>query len=199
MVMRESPASTALEVLAAVSMTMGRGRMAHVVADAADLQPGDRVVDIGCGPGTAARVAARRGAAASGIDPSPVMLGLARWISTIRRTVSVSWLAGRAEELPLPDAQATVAWAISSAHHWSDRAAGLREACRVLAPAGRLVVAERLVKAGARGHAAHGLSSDQAAELAREMTAAGLREVRVRTMHAGRRQLVVADGVTGLR
>ena len=38
----------------------------------------------------------------------------------------------------------TVAWALSSVHHWSDRAAGLAEAGRVLAPAGRILLAEFL-------------------------------------------------------
>ena len=127
------------------------------------------------------------------------MLRLARWISGIRRTGNVSLLEGRAEELPVPDAVATVAWALSSAHHWSDRAAGLGEAWRALAPAGRLVIAERLVKAGARGHAAHGLSSDQAEELARQATAAGFTEVRVRSARAGRRQLVIVGGLKSLR
>jgi ubiquinone/menaquinone biosynthesis C-methylase UbiE len=126
------------------------------------------------------------------------MLQLARWISGIRRTGSVSWREGRAEELPVPDALATVAWALSSAHHWSDRPAGLGEAWRALAPAGRLVIVERLVKAGARGHAAHGLSSDQAEELARQATAAGFTDVRVRRARAGRRQLVIVGGLKNL-
>jgi len=61
----------------------------------------------------------------------------------------------------VPDDSATVAWAISSAHHWEDRAAAIGEARRALAPAGRLVLAERLTKPGARGHACHGLTRDQ--------------------------------------
>jgi ubiquinone/menaquinone biosynthesis C-methylase UbiE len=197
--MKERPGSKAFELVTALSMTIGRGRLARAVIDAAGLAPDDRVLDIGCAPGTAVREAARRAAAATGVDPSPLMLRLARWISGIRRTGNVSWLEGRAEELPVPDALATVAWALSSAHHWSDPAAGLGEARRALAPAGRLVIVERLVKAGARGHAAHGLSSDQAEELARQATAAGFTEVRVRSARAGRRQLVIVGGLKNLR
>lgn len=195
--MKEPSSGKAYEVLTAVSMTIGRGRLARAVADAARLAPDDRVVDIGCGPGAAAREAARRAAAATGVDPSPLMLRFARWISAIRRPDSVTWLEGRAEELPLPDCGATVVWAVNSAHHWSNLAAGLGEAWRALGPAGRLIVAERLVKPGSSGHAAHGLSSDGAGELARQMTAAGFLEVRVRTSRAGHRELVIVDGVKG--
>jgi ubiquinone/menaquinone biosynthesis C-methylase UbiE len=117
-------------------MTMGRGPAARTVADTAGLTTADHVADIGCGPGTAIREAARRGATATGVDPSPVMLRLARLIISFRQVHNVTWLQGRAEAVPVPDDTATIAWAPSSAHHWGDRAAGLRQIRRVLAPAG---------------------------------------------------------------
>ena len=160
------PASRAYEIMTAVSMTLGRGPLARAAADAARLTPADRIIDIGCGPGTAVRLAARRADAATGIDPSPVMLRLARQITRFRRARHVSWAVGKAEKLPVPDSQATVAWAISSVHHWDDLSAGLSEARRALAPGGRLVLLERLARPGARGHAAHGLTSGRADDLA---------------------------------
>jgi SAM-dependent methyltransferase len=187
--------SRAYELVMAVSMTVGRGRLARAVADIGDLQASDRVVDIGCGPGTAAREAARRGAAATGVDPSPLMLRLARWITAIRRTENVGWLEGGAERLPVPDGQATVVWAVASFHHWSDRATGLSEACRALAPDGRLIVAEWLVRPGARGHGAHGMTSDQAGEFAGQLSGAGFRDARVSTRRVGRRTLVIISAV----
>jgi ubiquinone/menaquinone biosynthesis C-methylase UbiE len=183
------------QIITALSMTAGRGPLAQAVADAAELTTPDRVVDIGCGPGTAVRHAARRAATATGIDPDPAMLRLARWSTAIRRSPDVSWLQGRAEKLPLPDGQATVAWAISSAHHWEDHDAGISEAWRILAPSGRLLLAERLARPGARGHAAHGLTRDQAADLARQLTAAGFRQVQLHTAKAGHRTLVIVRGV----
>ena len=126
----------AWQIVTALSMTAGRGPPARAVADAAELTPADRVVDIGCGPGTAVRIAARQGAAATGVDPDPAMLRLARWITALRRPPDVSWFEGRAEKLPLPDDQATAVWAISSAHHWEDRRTGIGETWRVLAQAG---------------------------------------------------------------
>jgi ubiquinone/menaquinone biosynthesis C-methylase UbiE len=188
------PGSSAAEVLTALSMTVGRGAAARAVADAAALRAGDRVVDIGCGPGTAVRYAVRRGATAAGVDPSPVMLRMARRISHLRRVASATWLEGSAEALPLPDETATAVWALASAHHWNNQAAGLAEAYRVLRPGGRLLIAERLVKPGARGHAAHGLTHDQADELARRMEAAGCTDVHIDTRQAGRRTLLLITG-----
>jgi hypothetical protein len=54
-----------------VAVTLGRGSSASTVADLARTGPSDRVVDVGCGSGTAARLAGRRGSTATGIDPSP--------------------------------------------------------------------------------------------------------------------------------
>ncbi len=180
--------------LTAISMTAGRGPAARTVAALAGLSPQDRVVDIGCGPGTAGRAAARRCASVTGVDPAPEMLRLGRWITAARRITNLTFSEGRAEALPLPDASVTVAWALSSVHHWPDRSAGLAEAVRVLAPAGRILLAERLVKPGARGHAAHGLSREQASRLSADLAAAGFTGVSCDTCQAGRRTLLIVRG-----
>jgi ubiquinone/menaquinone biosynthesis C-methylase UbiE len=177
-------------------MTVGRGKRARAVADLAKIVGGDRVLDIGCGPGAAARLAARRGAAVIGVDPSTVMLRFARWISAVKRARGIDWRVGRPEALPVEDGSVTVVWAISTFHHWDDPAGGLGEIRRVLTPGGRVVLAERLVAPGARGHAAHGLTGDQAEALAAGLAAAGFTEVHDVTRRAGRRTLVVVAGVS---
>lgn len=150
------------------------------------------MVDVGCGPGTAVREAAGRGAVATGVDPQPGMLTVARWISVRRQAQRVTWLPGSAEALPLPDAAATVVWSISSCHHWQDARAALREAHRVLAPGGRLLIAERLLlKDG------HGFTQAQADTLAHDAAAAGFTEVRTMGSRAGRRTLVIVQAVRG--
>jgi len=187
-------AGRAARVITALWMTAAHGPRVRAVADTAELTGADRVVDVGCGPGTAVRLAARRAATATGIDPDPAMLRFARWSTAIPRPPNISWLEGRAEKLPLADGQATVVWAISSAHHWDDRRAGIGEARRVLAPGGRLVLAERLAKPAARGHAAHGLTRDQAEELTRQLTAAGFGQVGLHIGKAGLRTVIIIRG-----
>lgn len=172
-------------------MLVGRGAVSRLVADLAGVGPGDRVLDVGCGPGGAAREAARRGAAVTGVDPAPLMLALGRCLSRGRSGRGIAFVEGRAEALPVPDRAVTVAWAISSAHHWADVAAGLRELHRVLEPGGRLIIAERLARPGARGLAAHGFTPAQAAETAVAAQAAGFAGAGHDTHRAGRRMLAV--------
>ncbi|HTT51304.1 MAG TPA: class I SAM-dependent methyltransferase [Streptosporangiaceae bacterium] len=190
----QSPAGPAGALLTAVSMTAGRGRAARTVTALARLTPQDRVLDVGCGPGTAARIAGRQCAGVTGVDPAPEMLRLGQWITRWRGPADVTFRSGRAEMLPLPPASVTVAWAISTVHHWADRAAGLAEMARVLAPGGRVLLAERLARPGARGLAAHGLTRDQASQVAAELAAAGFTGVSWGIHQAGRRTLVVLTG-----
>jgi len=178
----------------ALSMVFGRGKAAHCVADLAQLAPSDRVVDVGCGPGTAVRVAAARCEWATGVDPDPITLRFGRWLDSMRRRHNVDIVQGRAEALPLRDASATVVWALSSYHHWSDPSAGLAEVHRVLAPGGRLFLVERLTKPGAKGHRAHGLTEDQADSLVGAVERAGFTDAHRETHVAGRRTLAVVSG-----
>jgi ubiquinone/menaquinone biosynthesis C-methylase UbiE len=178
----------------AVSMVFGRGKAATTVADVARLTPADRVVDIGCGPGTAVRVASRRCQWATGLDPDPTMLRFGRWLATLLRRRNVSLVEGGAEAVPLPDASATVVWSLSAVHHWSDRAAGLAEAKRVLAPGGRVFLVERLTPPGARGHQKYGLTEAQLDALEGDATRAGFMAVRREMYAAGRDSLAVVRG-----
>ena len=126
-------------LFAVVFLLTGRGN-ARLAADVAGVSADDRVVDVGCGPGTAARVAARRGSRVTGVDPSETMLQVARAVT--RRRTAVTWMRGGAEALPLPDASATVVWALATVHHWPDVGAALTEIHRVLSPGGQLLVVE---------------------------------------------------------
>lgn len=175
--------------LAAASMVLGGNGNARLAEHLTELAAGDAVADIGCGPGTAARRAASRGAVVFGIDPAPVMLRLARLLS--RRTApAVRYLQGSAEALPLPDSSVSIAWSIASVHHWADLDAGLREARRVLKPGGRLVAIERLTRPGATGLASHGWTVGQASAFADRCRAHGFLDARTNRHDGGRRTAV---------
>jgi ubiquinone/menaquinone biosynthesis C-methylase UbiE len=177
-------------LLAGLTMLIGRGAVARLAADLTGVAGPDRVVDVGCGPGAAAREAARRGAAVIGLDPAPVMLTLARRLT--RRDASITWTEGAAEAMPLPDGSATVVWSIATVHHWRDLDAGLSEVRRVLAPGGRLLAIERRTRPGARGLASHGWADGQADAFADRCRAAGLAHVSVEAhTPAGHALLVV--------
>jgi len=151
--------------LAAVSMVPGGAGNARLAVRLSELAASDTVADIGCGPGTAARRAARLGASVVGIDPAPVMLRFARLL-TRRSRQAIRYAEGSAEALPLPDSSVSVVWSIASVHHWADLDAGLHEARRVLKPGGRLVAIERLTRPGAKGLASHGWTPEQASAFA---------------------------------
>src|SRR5215469_16704218 len=175
--------------LAAASMALGGAGNARLAESLSDLAAGDTVADIGCGPGTAARRAAGLGASVVGIDPAPVMLRLARFL-TRRSAHTVRYAQGSAESLPLPDSSVSVAWSIASVHHWADLDAGLQEVLRVLKPGGRLVVIERLSRPGATGLASHGWTPEQASAFADRCLVHGFAGARVNRHGGGRRAKV---------
>jgi SAM-dependent methyltransferase len=109
-------------LLTGLIMSLAGGAPARLAADVAAVSDGDRVIDIGCGPGSAVREAARRGARVTGVDPAPVMLRLARTLTADRP--AITWVHGAAEDLPEPDTSATVVWSLACVHHWKD--AGVR-------------------------------------------------------------------------
>jgi ubiquinone/menaquinone biosynthesis C-methylase UbiE len=173
--------------LAALSMVAGRTDDADLAIGLAEMGRGDVVVDIGGGPGAAARRAASRGAGAVvGVDPSRPMLRVARLLTRAR---AVRYVEGRAESLPLPDHSATVVWSLATVHHWGDVDRALGEVHRVLRPGGRFLVSERERSEDATGLASHGWTAAQAAAFAAACRAHGFDGVRDER-HGARRTVV---------
>lgn len=181
--------------LAGLTMILGRGRDARLVADLASVRPDDVVLDVGCGPGTAARHAADRGADVIGLDPSGPMLRLAALISRLRTTAgNLDWREGTAETMDLSTASVSVCWSIASVHHWQDLDAGLDRVERVLAPGGRFLAVEKRAEPGATGNSSHGWTPDQAQLFASMLSERGFTGVTVSDHTVGKREIVVVAG-----
>ncbi len=131
-----------------------RGRLAaHVVArltgeanrwmvDCLGVGPGDRMLDVGCGPGLAVAYAAETvGARVVGVDASDVMVRQARRRN--RRGIRdgrVEIHRADASALPFPDSSFTVAGSLNSLQFWPAPRKGLAELHRVVRAGGRLAV-----------------------------------------------------------
>src|SRR5262249_15014977 len=98
------------------------------------LDPGQRVLDIGCGAGAFLRLVAERGGDPSGIDASEALVALAR-----RRLPGADIRVGEMEQLPYPDGTFDLVTGFNAFFFANDLVAALREAGRV-ARAGAPVV-----------------------------------------------------------
>jgi ubiquinone/menaquinone biosynthesis C-methylase UbiE len=108
------------------------------LADRAVLAPGERVLDVACGTGVVARVAAERVGAAGSVDAIDVnagMLAVARSLPG-----AVRWHHGSALELPFADGRFDVVLCQLGLQFLSDRPLALREMRRVLASDRRLAL-----------------------------------------------------------
>ena len=107
------------------------------------LRPGDRVLDVACGPGiVSCRLAeAEPTATVVGVDVTPAMLALAETRAAERGVAGrVAFRPGRMEQLPFPDAGFDVVVSRYALHHAADPAVVAAELARVAGPAGRIVV-----------------------------------------------------------
>jgi len=112
----------------------------RVVVDTAAIQPAERVLDLGCGTGNVARLAAAHSSQVIGIDPATRLLEVARARATADGDGTTRFLEGRAEDLPLGDADIDVALAVFSLIFANDAKAAAAELSRVLTPHGRIVM-----------------------------------------------------------
>src|SRR5215207_5035268 len=114
--------------------------LAVKLVEIAALTTGERVLDVACGTGVVARLAAEKVSATglvTGLDINPGMLAIAQSVSSDHTILD--WHESAAEATGLPDAGYDAALCQMGLQFFADRHAALGEIRRVLAPGGRLV------------------------------------------------------------
>lgn len=111
------------------------------VKDALAAAPGERIVDVGCGPGFYVRelldeVGAQGSVVA--VDASPDMLALAR--RRCEGHANVDFREGNAAALPVGDAEFDAALCVQVMEYVPDPVAALQEMQRALRPGGRVLI-----------------------------------------------------------
>ena len=113
------------------------------VIDLLDVQPSDRVLEVGFGPGVGIQLLTGSASAGyvAGVDPSKEMVAQA----TTRNKKAIE--SGRVDlrhgsvaSLPFADNTFDKALAINSMQVWPDAVAGLREVRRVIKPGGKIAL-----------------------------------------------------------
>jgi ubiquinone/menaquinone biosynthesis C-methylase UbiE len=111
-----------------------------------DLNPGDRVLDLGCGTGWASRRIARVVTAGevAGLDVADEMLRRAERASAGIENVRYVW--GSAENIPATDNYFSKVLSVESFYYYADQGRALAELRRVLQPGGKLFILINLYK-----------------------------------------------------
>ncbi|HYZ98236.1 MAG TPA: methyltransferase domain-containing protein [Acidimicrobiales bacterium] len=118
--------------------------IADALLDGADLRPGDRVLDVGCGCGATSLAGARAVGPSGdvlGIDLSAPMLEAARARADDQGATNVSFVLGDAQTHALPPATFAVAISRFGTMFFADPVAAFANIATALAPAGRLCLA----------------------------------------------------------
>lgn len=119
------------------------------IAEDLALEPGMRVLDVGCGPGSLAQAVGSKSPAARmfGLDPDEAMLRHAQ----AQNNPGAGWAAGFAQALPFRDGSFDRVTMTLLLHHLlrPEKQAALAEAMRVLRPGGRLLVTDWTAPHGA--------------------------------------------------
>lgn len=124
-------------------LTLSEDRLRRRLVAAAGLGPEVSVLDVGCGTGTLAVLAARAGARVHALDGDPNALAIARE-KALAAQVDVDFRHGTAWELPWEDGTFDRVFSTLMLHHLTpdEKLATLRDCRRVLRGGGKILVAD---------------------------------------------------------
>ncbi|MFI9639185.1 SAM-dependent methyltransferase [Micromonospora sp. NPDC051925] len=149
-----------------VPVDAAANRLTDRLAGLLTIEPGDRLLDLGCGIGEPAI----RLATAHKIEVVGVSISQRQVERANDRAVSagladrLSFQLADAMDLPFPDGSFDVVWALESLHHMPDRGDVLRQAARVLRPGGRLAIGDFMLLPSADGYEAGAARVHQASK-----------------------------------
>ncbi len=121
-------------------------RLRRMTIDLANVRPGERILDVGCGTGDLTLLAQERvgsSGQAAGIDASPEMIDVARRKAARARS-GADFRLSAIERMPFPDGAFDVVFSSLMMHHLPDdlQPQALAEVRRVITPGGRLVIVD---------------------------------------------------------
>jgi ubiquinone/menaquinone biosynthesis C-methylase UbiE len=121
-------------------------QLVRFVANSGNFTAGQRLIEVGCGLGGPAELIANEfGCHVIGIDPGEYQVTRAnQWLREQRNPPDISFLRGDAHFLPFRSSRFDGLYSIESAFHYSDKSTFLKEAARVIAPHGKIVIADIL-------------------------------------------------------
>ncbi len=114
--------------------------MGEALCAAADLRPGQRVLDVACGSGTAALVAERRYCEVTGLDYVPELIDRAR-LRAEANGQEARFIVGDAQDLPFPDNSFDVILSVYGVQFAPDQQKAADEMLRVCKPGGTIALA----------------------------------------------------------
>jgi SAM-dependent methyltransferase len=112
---------------------------AEALVEVAAPREGEHVVDVGCGTGNAALLAAARGARVTGVDPAARLLEVARGRAAAAG-LAAEFVAGDGASIPVADGEADAVMSVFGVIFAPDAQAALTEMARACAPGGRIVL-----------------------------------------------------------
>jgi len=140
-----------------------------------ELNPNDILLDIGCGTGTAVKIASRicHKGKIYGIDPIETMINIA--IKNQDKPSNIEFILGSAENIPLDNKSVNKVIAINSIHHWKDYNKGLLEVNRVLKSEGLFFISSDIVNNDDCGHGSGPLQTNK--KIMKELKNAGFIDI----------------------